>query len=596
MALFAKQAVNRDKNSLNPDRNETGKTGENGRKNSREKINNARKKYHKYGSFCERTDIIRRMKISTIEQENTPTVETIQHLLSMVSQQEITNKQLEEKVQTLEHQLAWFKKQLFGQKSERRDYLDHPFQTTIADVLGEAALPQPPDDEPKKTITYQRGKAKKNALDGSPEDSGLRFDDSVPVEEIHLSAPELDGEHKDDYEIIAYKTTYRLAQNPSSYVVLKYIRPVVKHTVEETLITPTAPTNVLDKSVADVSFLVGLLIDKFLYHLPLHRQHQRLTNNGIVLARSTLTNLVKRAIELLRPIYQAQLAHILLSRILAIDETYIKAGNLNPGKLLQAYFWPIYGEDHEVCFTFSQTRGASHLKTVLKDYTGTLLSDGYKAYECYANRLAELTHALCWVHSRRGFIDAETSEPDAVAMALDMIGQLYAIEKTITADKLDGKRKLAYRQAHSQPVVDQFFRWCHEQRQRPDLLPSNPFSKALQYVQKREHGLRVFLTDADVPLDTNHLERALRCVPMGRRNWLFCWTEIGAEHVGIIQSLITTCRLHDVNPYDYLIDVLQRVSEHPANRVHELTPREWKTHFAQDPLRSDLYKRNYGIL
>jgi hypothetical protein len=88
---------------------------------------------------------------------------------------------------------------------------------------------------------------------------------------------------------------------------------------------------------------------------------------------------------------------------------------------------------------------------------------------------------------------------------------------------------------------------------------------------------------------TNHLERALRVVPMGRRNWLFCWTELGAQHVGIVQSLLTTCRLHDINPYDYLVDVLQRVARHPGSRVSELTPRLWKERFAADPLRSDLY-------
>ena len=100
--------------------------------------------------------------------------------------------------------------------------------------------------------------------------------------------------------------------------------------------------------------------------------------------------------------------------------------------------------------------------------------------------------------------------------------------------------------------------------------------------------MRVFLDEPDVPLDTNHLERALRVIPMGRKNWNFCWTELGAEHVGIIQSLLTTCKLHNVNPYTYLVDVLQRVSEHPSKDVIELTPRVWKTRFADNPLRSDL--------
>jgi hypothetical protein len=99
----------------------------------------------------------------------------------------------------------------------------------------------------------------------------------------------------------------------------------------------------------------------------------------------------------------------------------------------------------------------------------------------------------------------------------------------------------------------------------------------------------VYLNDPDVPIDTNHLERALRVIPMGRKNWMFTWTELGAKHVGIVQSLLVTCRLHDINPYDYFVDVLQRVGQHPASNVEQLTPRRWKELFAHQPLRSDLY-------
>ena len=128
------------------------------------------------------------------------------------------------------------------------------------------------------------------------------------------------------------------------------------------------------------------------------------------------------------------------------------------------------------------------------------------------------------------------------------------------------------------------------QFERQGLLPSNPLTKALAYVRERRAGLEVFLQDADVPMDTNHLERALRAIPMGRRNWLFCWTEVCAKHAGIVQSPIVTCRLHGVDPYTYLVDALQRVGQHPAARVAELTPRNWKATFADQPLRSDLYR------
>ena len=108
----------------------------------------------------------------------------------------------------------------------------------------------------------------------------------------------------------------------------------------------------------------------------------------------------------------------------------------------------------------------------------------------------------------------------------------------------------------------------------------------------RTDRLKVFLSDPDVPIDTNHLERALRPIPMGRKNWLFCWTELGAKQVGIIQSLLVTCKLHEINPHTYLVDVLQRISQHPASQVIELTPRVWKEKFADSPLCSDLDHRD----
>ena len=94
----------------------------------------------------------------------------------------------------------------------------------------------------------------------------------------------------------------------------------------------------------------------------------------------------------------------------------------------------------------------------------------------------------------------------------------------------------------------------------------------------------MFLEEPGVAMDTNHL-----VIPMGRRNWLFIWTELGAKHVGIVQSLLTTCRLYEITSYDYLVDVLQRVGQHPAARVVELNPQLWKQHFATNPLRSDFY-------
>jgi hypothetical protein len=173
--------------------------------------------------------------------------------------------------------------------------------------------------------------------------------------------------------------------------------------------------------------------------------------------------------------------------------------------------------------------------------------------------------------------------------ALKRISALYAIEDDIRTLELTGEAKRLHRLTHSKPHVEKFFVWVDRRLEEHGLRPTTPFINALNYVRERRLGLEVFLTDPEVPPDTNHLERSLRAIPMGRKNWNFCWTELGAKHVGIVQSLIVTCRLHGIDVYTYLVDVLQRVGQHPAARVAELTPRQWKQRFAASPLRSALH-------
>ena len=492
---------------------------------------------------------------------------------------------VESENRALKRQLEWYEKQFFGRKSERRP-LDPPQQTHFHDALGEP--PETPPEPESRTITYERrvGSGKRRS-DNDVNDSGLRFTSEVPVQIIEETPEELQGPEADQYEVIGTKVTQRIAQRTVSHVILQFERPVLKRKSDNQVITPPAPEAVLERSVADVSFLAGLLIDKFLYHLPLHRQHQRLTRTGITLSRSTLSNLCKRSIELLRPVVEAQLEHVLHSRVLAMDETPIKASRDGPGKMKQCWVWPVYGDQDEVVFTFANSRGRMHIEQVLRqDFKGTLLTDGYGAYASYQKQVAHLTHAQCWVHARRTLLKAEKEEPEALARALQMIGELYAHEEHIREQKLAGEKKRQYRLIHSKPMVDQFFAFCQEQLRRPDLLPSDPWMQGLNYALKREHQLRVFLENPDVAMDTNHVEREIRPIPLGRKNWLFCWTELGAEHLCLIQSLISTCKLHDINPTTYLIDVLQRISRHPAKDVVELTPRVWKEKFADNPLRS----------
>ena len=366
---------------------------------------------------------------------------------------------------------------------------------------------------------------------------------------------------------------------------------VVKLKATEQIHTVPAPAAIFEGSRADVSFAAGLLVDKFMWHLPLYRQHQRLAAAGITVSRPWLTQIAQRTIALLEPIHAAQFASIRTSRVLAMDETPIKAGRAGHGKMKSGYFWPVYGELDEVCFPFHPSRSHGYVSQTLgltPAAGSVLITDGYAAYERYAQKTG-LTHAQCWAHARRALFEAEAADPPAVYQGLEQIKALYAIEEQIRALALAGEAKQWHRLTHSKPLVEGFFDWVDTELERQGLTPANPLTKALAYARERRTGLEVFLTDPDVPIDTNHLERALRVIPMGRKSWLFCWTEFGAKHVGIVQSLIVTCRLHDIDPYTHLVDVLQRVAEHPVARIAELTPRLWKQHFSAHPMRSDLH-------
>ena len=300
---------------------------------------------------------------------------------------------------------------------------------------------------------------------------------------------------------------------------------------------------------------------------------------------------MQATVALLTPIHTAQLASIRASRVKVMDETPIKAGRAGSGKMKAAYFWPVYGDQDEICFLYYPSRAAKHIEEALGQSppTGSVLqTDGYAAYAQYAKKVG-LTHAQCWAHARRKVFEAQDIEPGPAGQALEAMGALYAVEAAIRDQVLTGSAKRAYRLAHAKPVAERFFAWIDTQFVALGFLPSSPFMAALAYIRERRAGLEVYLDDPDVAIDTNHLERALRVIPMGRKNWLFCWTDLGAKQVGIVQSLLVTCRLHDINPYDYFVDVLQRVGQHPASKVDELTPRRWKALFAANPLRSDLY-------
>ena len=499
-------------------------------------------------------------------------------------------------VAKLSDRVDWFERQYFGQKSEKR----HPPADALQGTLGVSfdAIPADAATSAKvKVGAHDRDKKPKMpTADG--EDSQPFFDESkVPVVVIEVPNPEIAGLSADAYEVVGEKVTYRLAQRPGSNVVLKFVRKVIKLRDSGKLVSAPAPAGVLEGSRADVSFLAGTITEKFDYHMPLYRQHRRLQAAGFRVSRPWLTQLMQLSVGLLEPIFDAQVAGMLMDRVKAMDETPLKVGVSSAGKMKIAYLWPVYGQNDEVCFFYYPDREGKNVVDALglKPPDGAvLLTDGYAAYAQYARKVG-LIHAQCWAHTRRAFFEARGVEPQRAEHALEMIGKLYEVETEIRDRGLAGDAKRALRQEKAAPKVREFLDWVDEQFESQGFLPSSPLTKALAYTRERAEGLQVYLNDPDVQIDTNHLERALRAIPMGRKAWLFCWTEVGAQHVAIVQSLLVTCRLHDIDPYEYFVDVLQRVGQHPASQVSDLTPRNWKRLFAANPLRSPLHDIDHRL-
>lgn len=294
-----------------------------------------------------------------------------------------------------------------------------------------AALPDVSAPNKKRRIAEHARETKAKCPTDNADESTLVFDERrVPVEVIAVTNPEAAGLRSDEFEVIGKKVSHGLAQRPGSYVILKYVRPVIKRHDTQILSCPPAPVGVLNVSRADASVIAGMIVDKFAFHLPLYRQHQRLRDAGIDVSRPWLTQIGQSAAAMLEPIHDAQLDAIRASRVISMDETPIKAGPNGHGEMNAAYFWPVCGEMDEICFLYYQSRSARHVQEALglsppKD--AVLQTDGYGAYAQYAKKTA-ITHAQCWAHSRRKMFEAQDMEPTPAKQMLDWIGALYAVE------------------------------------------------------------------------------------------------------------------------------------------------------------------------
>ena len=488
---------------------------------------------------------------------------------------------LEKRVYLLEYHLRYLLNCTHGASSEKRALLNDESSDQILLELDVLELPEEP---PEKTVTvaaHEKKLRRKPTPVGDETSRGLKFDERTLHIEIEVEDPQLDGLGEEDLALISENRHDTIISLPT-HAVVTYICRTTKNKLTGKLSTPKVPDKVFDRCYADVSFLAGLCVDKYAHHLPAYRQHQRLNSCGITLGRKNLTSYIHRVAEVLELIWDAQNSSILQSEVLSADETPTPAGQRN-GKMKNGFYWAFHGDRNEVSFLYSPNRSQQFLMNFTEGFEGTLLSDGYAAYEKFAEKTGGVLWAGCWAHARRKFIEAEGQEPAKAAKIIALFQKLYEIEKRARGKP---KQRKKLREKESFPIVNTLFKFLIEEYKTTIALDKSPYMKALKYALEREAGLRIFLENPEVPIDNNHTERAIRPTAIGRKNWMFHFTEDGARKGAILYSLIWTCKLQGVDPRVYLIDVLQRIQTWPAAEVDQLTPRLWKENFGDSPMTS----------
>ncbi len=208
------------------------------------------------------------------------------------------------------------------------------------------------------------------------------------------------------------------------------------------------------------------------------------------------------------------------------------------------------------------------------DYSGYVQADAYKGYDAFFEK-GNATEVACWAHTRRKFYDSLTTDPQRAHEMLAMIGQLYTVEQQAKENGLDAVALKELRQQHSKPILDEI---CHRLEDWSiEVLPKSPIGQAVGYARGQWIALNRYTEDGDLAIDNNLSERVLRIVAVGRKNWLFAGSDAGAERAAVIYSLIASCKLCEIDPFEYLRDVLDRISTHPASRIAKLTPSGWKS-------------------
>lgn len=433
----------------------------------------------------------------------------------------------------------------------------------------------------------------------SPEKKRYRSKRTVIPEEMREEVLEIDLPEEErvcpdtgrERAIIRWEEATKISFIPSEFVRLK-IRRAVRALpsggaqddplCEQPVITAPMPAayRVIPGCIAASGLLVYLMVAKYCDHLPFYRIQQIFKRrHRVEIDRTTMCHWMKRCATILGVLYEALRLELLSGNYLQIDETFVKL--LDPevkGKARQSHFWVIKRPGVGVLFHFDASRGHEVAAALLDGFAGKLQSDGYGAYGTLERKVEALQLFRCWAHTRRKFYEAlEANGPDA-AWYVAEIQRLYRIEKQAREESLDEIGRGVLRAEQSKPILERIKTRLDSDQANSEILPSSPLGKAVRYALGLWPGLIRYAESehGEMEIDTNEVENAIRPTAIGKKNWLFIGHPKAGQTSAIIYTIIENCRLHDIDPMEYLLDVLPRIEDHPTNRIAELLPRAWR--------------------
>jgi transposase len=385
------------------------------------------------------------------------------------------------------------------------------------------------------------------------------------------TCPDCGGEMRQIGEDLAEVLDYV----PARFKVIRHVRPKLACVRCERIVQESAPSRPIDRGLAGAGLLAHIVVAKYCDHLPLYRQAQIYAREGVELERSTMAEWVGRVFALVDPLTEALARYVLDVRKLHADDTPVPVLDPGRGKTKTGRLWTYVRDDRPAgsseppaaLFRYSPDRRAERPREHLQTFSGVLQADAYSGFgPLYDGRILE---AACWAHARRSFYDIHSATDSPIAAeALARIGALYAIESEIRGRAPPERARV--RQARAGPLLEAMREWLRATLAR--VSRKSELAKAIGYVLTRWSALTRYCDDGRIEIDNNAAERALRAVALGRKNYLFCGSDAGGERAAAMYSLIGSAKLNGLDPEGYLRYVLERIADHPINRIDELLP------------------------